>query len=103
FFVVCTNLFCFDLERVRKLNAICYESVGQTEKGIAALSSFFPIDNPAAKAIEPRVRSLHHPSASLAARMLRSVLGPSAFRGDLWRVVLAAQGLSRRLIVKSRV
>jgi hypothetical protein len=66
------------LERVGKLKAICNECAGQTENGIAALGSFFPIDNKAANAVEPSVRSLDNPAAGLASGMLWGVLRPSA-------------------------
>lgn len=91
------------LKRVRKLNAICDESTCQAEKGIAALSSFFPIDNQSAKSVEPSVSSLHDPTASLTSRMSWSVIWAPVLRSDMRRVVLAAQSLSRLLIIESRV
>src|SRR5438132_3243060 len=78
------------LERVCKLSAIGNESAGQTKKGIATLSGFFPIDDESAEAIKPSMGSFNYPSSGLSTLVRWDLVRSSRLRRDVCHIILAA-------------
>jgi hypothetical protein len=85
------------------LNSISDESTSQTQKGITALSGFFPVGDQTTETVQPGVRALNHLVPGLFAFVLWAIILAPAFGCNMRDIIFPTNRLMGRIIVEGRI